>query len=197
MGNVTRCDGMPRHEYVAEKGWHIFQKYQAKLIAEYIQNVKTVEVMAGSGHVMDWVKKELRKLGADTSKYQGFDDGSWGYSAPGIVRKEVNDIRLKDYTYVIMAWPPYNSPAAYDVVRHMAVGSVLLYQGESFGGCCGCDKFQDYMYDHFVPTGGHLEDSLNANHKQWEYVNDNWEVWTKVSKPKKGSNRNVRDYLKN
>jgi hypothetical protein len=50
---------------------------------------------------------------------------------------------------VFMAWPPYDHPMAYEVATAMLPGKLLLYVGESGGGCNGDDKFFGYLYENF------------------------------------------------
>lgn len=68
---------------------------------------------------------------------------------------------------IILAWPPYESPVAHDLLKMLEVGSRIFYFGESAGGCTGdaamhsfigknCKQL-DYVY---LPKFEGIHDSL-------------------------------------
>lgn len=75
---------------------------------------------------------------------------------------------------VFMAWPPYDTPMAYDAAVAMAPGQFLIYVGESWGGCNGDDRFFEYLNDFFVE----IEDLAIP---QWYGLNDHCIVYRKKS----------------
>ena len=67
------------------------------------------------------------------------------------VEKIAADDAIKKYPgrNVFMAWPPYDNPMAYEVVKNMGVGRKLVFVGEGYGGCTGDDNFFQYLETNF------------------------------------------------
>jgi hypothetical protein len=50
---------------------------------------------------------------------------------------------------VFLAWPPYDKPMGYEVAKAMKPERILIYIGESEGGCTADDKFYQYIAKSF------------------------------------------------
>ena len=74
---------------------------------------------------------------------------------------------------VFMAWPPYNTPMAHDVVSNMEVGTYLIYIGEGHGGCTGDDNFFESLYSDF-------EEIDDIAIPQWSGLHDYCTVYKKI-----------------
>jgi hypothetical protein len=74
---------------------------------------------------------------------------------------------------VFMAWPPYNTPMAHDVVSNMEVGAYLIYIGEGHGGCTGDDNFFECLYSNF-------EEIDDIAIPQWMGLHDYCTVYKKI-----------------
>ena len=74
---------------------------------------------------------------------------------------------------VFMAWPPYNTSMAYDVVQKMKSGQKLIYIGEGDGGCTGDDNFFNSLYDDFES----LDHDINI--KRWVGIYDYVKIFIK------------------
>ncbi len=45
------------------------------------------------------------------------------------------------FAAVLLIWPPYDQPFAFDVAKAMLPGQLLIFEGEGAGGCTGDDRF--------------------------------------------------------
>jgi hypothetical protein len=74
---------------------------------------------------------------------------------------------------VFMAWPPYESPMAYDVAKRMEGERFLVFVGEGHGGCTGDEKFFEYLEKNFEPV------KSDAIIPSWYGIHDNVYVYKK------------------
>ena len=72
----------------------------------------------------------------------------------------------KEVEFIIMSWPPYNEPIAYEVLKTMREVNPnlkLIFIGEDYGGCTADDNFFDNVKE--------IEDKEIINHL--DYINNN------------------------
>jgi hypothetical protein len=74
---------------------------------------------------------------------------------------------------VFMAWPPYDTPMAYEVVLEMEVGRDLIYIGEGYGGCNGDDDFFKYLTENF-------EELDDITIPRWDGIYDICRIYKKI-----------------
>lgn len=85
----------------------------------------------------------------------------------------------KGFDAILMTWPPYDWPFAFDIAKAMLPGQWLIYEGE-FRGCCANDAFFDYLADEQVwERRKDLGDVLNEVHINFWGLKDSWAVWRK------------------
>jgi hypothetical protein len=106
-----------------------------------------VEIGAGSGY---WAHL-LSKAGASVRAY---DNGSWsGFfnekpwfdvrrGGPGMIRHFPSAV-------VLIVWPPYDDPMAFNVAKRIRIGQYFVFVGEGSGGCTGTDGFFDLLESDF------------------------------------------------
>ena len=82
---------------------------------------------------------------------------------------------LSGYSAFILSWPDYSHPAAYQLLQRLPAGALLIYQGESDGGCCADDDFFVYLEDNFEERE-EMTHALNAVHCQFFGIHDKWRV---------------------
>ena len=72
---------------------------------------------------------------------------------------------------LLLCWPPYNRPMAYDAARHHRAfgGKRLAYVGESWG-CTACDRFHAFVDEECESIGG-------AGIPQWYGLHDKVSVY--------------------
>ena len=74
---------------------------------------------------------------------------------------------------VFMAWPPYDTPMAYNVASEMEVGNYLIYIGEEYGGCTGNDDFFEYLTENF-------EELSDVTIPRWDGIYDSCQIYRKL-----------------
>ncbi len=81
-------------------------------------------------------------------------------------------VRLHRDRNVLMVWPCYGRPWAYQVAREMAPGLILALVSEGPGGCVGCDNLFEYLDTNFqgitsitIPVWRGIHDRLTLHRK--------------------------------
>lgn len=136
-----------REKYRKSISWHIPSD---DIIERIIKYGPVISVGSGYGYTESIaIEKGGDVICSDISP------GSNGWCKEGDARCEIIEISgdqaVKKYKErnVFMAWPPYNDPMAYNVIKEMLPGKILIYIGEGEGGCTGDDLFFDYLYKEF------------------------------------------------
>ena len=134
-------------------------------------SARVVEIGAGNGY---WAHL-LASRGADVRAY---DNGSWNIhgdhfwhqvkrGGPGMLRHFPGAV-------VLICWPPYDDPLAYNVANRIRVGQLLVFIGEGEGGCTGDARFFGVLDDHF-------ECLKTINIPQWYGLHDRLWIYKKVT----------------
>lgn len=66
---------------------------------------------------------------------------------------------------LLIVWPPYNDPMAYNALKEFN-GSIVIYIGESCGGCTADDDFHELLEHDFQ------EETIEVPLKQWWGIHD-------------------------
>ncbi len=84
---------------------------------------------------------------------------------------------------VLLIWPPYDKPFAFDIAQAMIAGQLLIFEGEDAGGCAADDQFFEYVNDakYWTPLKN-LSDDLNEVHVTFATQYDHWSIWRKLAK---------------
>ena len=137
-----------RDKFRSGISWHIPNQGLIDLIVE---NSPIVSVGSGFGYS----EKLASDQGADiiatdlepTEKNHWCSEGKYYIDVEKITAPDA----VKKYSgrNVFMAWPPYDNPMAYEVVKNMEVGRKLVFVGEGYGGCTGDDNFFQYLETNF------------------------------------------------
>lgn len=112
----------------------------------FLSGKKVLEVMAGTG--------ALSKVLLDNRiDIRATDDMSWHERRNWTTYTDVENLdaveAVKKYNnvdYIIMSWPPYESPIALRVLQTMRIynpKASIIYIGEGYGGCTADDDFHD------------------------------------------------------
>ena len=145
-----------RNSYIMNYGFSIITKELIDELKMFIGDKKVLEVMGGNGYL----SRCLHEAGVDivctdtnewaTSKKTNPMFKKWTNTwypieqldAVGAVEK------YNDRDVVIMSWPPYYEPTDVDVLKQcLWGGKILIYIGESEGGCTGTDQFFEIVDD--------------------------------------------------
>ncbi len=173
---------LAQEKYRVEFGWHIFLESQAKAIAEAYKGLKFIEVYAGTGYVAKLITEQM---GNSNGSYLAYDNNGvindWGYVKKhyDVINEDVLELDITQADVIVMCWPAYAEMDALTVVKNMRIGQVLLYQGEGYGGCTGCDEFHEYLESNFHEANPELLNTLNDLHVTWDGLHDRWFIYKK------------------
>lgn len=154
--------------------WHIPTQSLIDILVEF-----SPIVGVGSGY--GYTESLAKKAGADIIATDMNPDSTnqWLKSGKSYLDVEKLDAveAVKKYSdrNVFMAWPPYDNPMAYEVVKAMQPGRFLVYVGEGRYGCTGDDNFFIYLESHFKQV------NHQASIPSWEGIYDDVEVYQKNS----------------
>jgi hypothetical protein len=126
-----------------------------KPLVEWLGNRRVLEVMAGAG----WLAKALREKGIDVI---ATDNGSWPKERGWTPQSEVEELdallaieKYADQTDIlVMSWP-YMDDRAFEVIKlwdKLKPGAMVIYIGESDGGCTADEQFFRHFEDVEDPT---------------------------------------------
>lgn len=166
--------------YVRRLGWFILTQETAAVLANYLKGKRTIEVFAGTGHLA----RSMRALGGlERDMYRAYDNGEmknfYTQSNPkGVTRKNAFLGPIKKADVIVMTWPMYDTNDAARIAAKMVPGQILVYNGESAGGCTGDDKFFEILEEKFTVMK-FITDQLNENHVRFQGINDAWCVYRK------------------
>lgn len=130
-----------RHELVMSHSWAVPTDEALEAIARHSPR-GVVEIGAGTGY---WTGL-LRERGVDVVAYDvephhnAQADAEWSDVAVG---NHLNVLKHPERS-LLLCWPPYNSPMAAMALRRYK-GGVVLYIGESRGGCNGDEDFHEML----------------------------------------------------
>ena len=142
--------------------------------------------LRGKGPVLDagcgsgYLARELGRLGIETFAVDNGDAGLPIHQrdAQGDAVAHVS----QRFGAVLMTWPPYDDPFAFDIAQAMSVGQLLIYEGENGGGCTANAEFFDYVTDPSCwQMQSDLSDALDAVHVTFSMNRDHWLVFRKVA----------------
>lgn len=108
-------------------------------LAKLIGNEPALEVMAGTGYLSYWLRRygvnvEVTSIRLPLKMFTGM-----------VAECAILSAETRQYKWLIISWPPYNEPDAFDVLREMQPGTKLIYIGEGMGGCTANDIFHEEL----------------------------------------------------
>jgi hypothetical protein len=153
-------------------------------LVKFCEGKKVLDAGCGTG----FISYNLRKHGIDViavdneeSRYCFTDEKPWTRQN-FVVKGNALDHLKPDIDVVIISWPDYQTDFSLRIAKKLQIGQYLIYQGESYGGCTGCDEFHE-----LVDTGkfrflDHESAALNEQHLQFGGIHDSWYIYQRVSK---------------
>jgi hypothetical protein len=153
--------------------WHIPTESLVKTVINY-----SPIVSVGSG--FSYTESLAEKRGADIIATDINPTKKNGWCRNGIFHMQVEKLDAKSAVEkysnrnVFMAWPPYSTPMAFEVAKAMEKDRILIFVGESHGGCTGDDNFFEYLYDHFEE----IEEDVAI--PSWNGLHDNVYIYRKI-----------------
>jgi hypothetical protein len=156
-----------RNEYIKHSFTILTHEFLLSLSNYCKRFNKISEVGCGSGWLTYW----LRKYGTFT--YSAIDDHKWQFKFYHKFVTKTNAIQYikndSSIDLIIMSWPDYDSPFAYNIWNNMHSGQYLLYIGEGPGGCTGNDLFHDAIQQHYMEKDSYI---LSTHFKSFNYIHD-------------------------
>lgn len=168
-----------RDIHIKYLGFPLLTQEVGYTLAKFLEAKKVIDVGCGTGYLTF----HLKSMGVDivgvdnySSSYIHGIMGSVKHTNP--IECDARDIDYSKYDVVILSWPDYESSLAYEVISKLHPGQIIIYQGESLGGCTGDDAF------HNLITGStkfkelvELSEELFGNHVRFAGIHDNWYIY--------------------
>ena len=166
-----------RKRFLAEIGFCLVTAEVIDALATLLAGKKVLEAGSGSG----WLAARLGERGinilaADWTDYRTADRSSKrGYPIREVVRLDYHgnavDLLPGDDDTVLLVWPNCETQFAKNVACAMRSGQVLIYEGESEGGCTADEEFFQYLRHSFNPSVAGMAE-LNKNHRTFPGLHD-------------------------
>jgi hypothetical protein len=130
-----------RHDLVWTYAWAIPTPADIRWLTQRLAGRSVVEIGAGTGY---WAW-QLSQADVDVLAFDirtGSDDNPWCQPIQYHPVHQGGPDKASEYPTraLLLCWPPYSSPMAADALR-VYNGDVVVYVGESSGGCCADDEF--------------------------------------------------------
>lgn len=133
--------GAGRHALATRYAWSIISPGDVVWMAEQLDGLGVVEIGAGSGY---WAW-QLEQAGVNVAAYDPHpvgEDNRFCTAGPytTVLQDDASAVRHHGDRALLMVWPPYGGPHARQALAQYE-GDLLLYAGESCGGCTADDGF--------------------------------------------------------
>ena len=160
-----------REYYTENFSFSIVSKNWLRILAHFIGHRKCLEIMGGTG----LISKGLHDFGVDiicTDNYswEECEKPHWKrhfidierIDAVEAVKKYANNV-----SFIIMSWPYMDNTCykAYKMMKDINPNCIMIYIGESYGGCTACDEF-------FLNTVSSLDDIKCDNEESTNFSSD-------------------------
>lgn len=177
----NNLDWATRQKHTSTTSWPILTLEVATVLASFIGKRRTLDAGAGTG----FISHHLQNLGAkniiasDVGGHNFFN-----YNMSTVYKRDhvgnSLDLLPGKFEIVLLSWPPCEEPFAFEVVKKMAVGTILIYNGEGWGGCTGDDLFHKNLKNEFTVMEG-ITDQLALHHVRFLSIYDRWTVYRKIN----------------
>jgi len=169
---VKSMPEMYRRDYfIKNYGWSVPTKEAIETLKNFIGNDTVLSV--GSGYGL-W-SKLLQEIGVNAIATTRISEKDRGHmpkhdhfftDVENIEHLEAVE-KYPDAGVLMMSWPPYDEPMAYETLRRFN-GNKVIYIGEGMGGCTGCDRFHNRLYNEWKEV-----EDMHIEIPQWAGINDN------------------------
>jgi SAM-dependent methyltransferase len=162
----------------------------AEVMTALVVLLKDCGLVLDAGCGSGYMAAELTRLGIPTLAVDHHDYGQAGAQSHGYPIRAVHKLDAvgnpasfisSEVGAVLLAWPPYDEPFALNMARAMQAGQLLVYEGESAGGCTANDAFFEFVgdatkWESLDPVSA----QLNAVHVTFGMLHDHWIVWRRL-----------------
>lgn len=171
-----------RDAFRKEFGFVVLTQETAAALAKILTGLSCVEVAAGTGYLSHL----LCEQGIDIKASDAHLPGANHYGFQKLWRNDHHGDSLEllpgDFDAVVLTWPGYEDNFGNNVLNAMKPGQMLVYEGESKGGCCGSDDFHEQLADEAKWTKLKKETrALNRHHLTFQGLHDHWVVYRKAA----------------
>lgn len=164
-----------RNFFTMHYGFAIITEELLDACKKIFEDSEVLEVMSGTGYFAKLLQdKFVNVIATDNKSWaNGTMYKPWKNEKCAILNYSATDAidtfhdRVK---YVIMSWPPYNEPTAFEVAKKCIEYNLdLLYIGEDWDGCTADDNFFDLIYDYECES---IEDTYGFTHLRFMGIHD-------------------------
>lgn len=154
---IKQCFPILSHEFITD-------------LSNFCKDYKNiVDVGCGRG----WMSYWLKKYGVDLNSVDDMEWPSFENYFDFIIKDDaVEYVKNNDCGLIIMSWPNYADPFAYNIWNSMRESQTLIYIGESYG-CTADDDFHKAVED------SEIETSMNDNFRSFWGIHDAVYVYKK------------------
>ncbi len=175
IGLDTSATYMTRDDAVRIFAWAIPDPIALRYVAHKLNGRGMVEVGAGTGYWayvlgqygVDVVPYDLEPPDPWSNNWWHPDARQWTHvyrGGPEVVSMPIHRDRA-----LFLCWPPYDKPMAYEALVDYP-GDIVVYIGESHGGCTADDDFHERLEKDF-------EEESWFPLCQWAGIHDNISIW--------------------
>lgn len=156
--------GASRHDLCTRYAWSIITPGDVEWIGKVLDGRPVVEIGAGTGY---WAW-QLEQTGVDVVAYDPHPpsaDNTFCKAGPytTVLAGDATAVELHQDRALLMVWPPYDGGHARQALSAYR-GDLLVYAGESAGGCTADDGFYDLLEADWV------EVSVSPHHVTWSGI---------------------------
>lgn len=179
---LRNISGRAYEDRVARIGDIGFCTHSAELVDElvsYIGDRRVLEVGAGTGHLARVLYERGVSICAVDSQDGYCTQESWWKKERlyfDVLKMDATQFPELPGDIVLMVWPCYKTDFAEKIARLIKPGQILLYCGESEGGCTGDYGFFRYLREAFDELP--LPDALHAAHIDFYGLHEHWWAYT-------------------
>lgn len=137
--------GASREHLTTRYAWSVISPGDVDWLVQQLDGRAAVEIGAGSGY---WAW-QLEQAGVDVAAYDPHppsDDNQFcsGETFTTVLLDDASAVKHHQDRALLMVWPPFNGEHARHALS-VYEGDLLLYAGESAGGCTADDQFYDLL----------------------------------------------------
>jgi hypothetical protein len=167
-----------RNHRIESEGFPSHTLESVEELTRFIGQRSVLEVGAGTGWFARHLHDRQVKIRAIDSRVGGCTQPIWWRSELYFDVQEMDALSVEKYEedVIIMIWPCYETDFAFEVARRLKSGQILIYQGESQGGCTANDKFFEFVEKHLEILDDTVQLNLLSYSESWLY--DRWTVFT-------------------
>ena len=175
---------MRRDVFCASFGYVLATAEVMERLVELFGTGRVLDAGSGSGYLAhELASHGVHMLAVDHADYSLPSElRQHGYAINKVYRQDVVGDAVERissaFNAVLLTWPNYDSPFAFNVAKAMLPGQILVYEGEGNGGCNANNEFFELLTNTNEWTPLHeASQRLNEVHCTFHGINDHWSIW--------------------